>query len=109
MWRSICISLLCCVRLAAYQEVAKLTAADAAADDRFGHRVAMVGDALETDILGASSTGIASVLVASGIHGAALGCTDLAGDKLPTAEDLARLCEEFGGVRPDHVLPRFVW
>ena len=43
MWRSICISLLCCVRLAAYQEVAKLTAADAAADDRFGHRVAMDG------------------------------------------------------------------
>ena len=72
-------------------------------------RVAMVGDALETDILGANTTGIASVLVASGIHGAALGCTDLAGDKLPTAEDLARLCEEFGGVRPDHVLPRFVW
>ena len=55
MWRSI-ISLVLCLaaaeappraerRLAAhnYQEVAKLTAADAAADDRFGHRVAMDG------------------------------------------------------------------
>ena len=48
MWRSIISLVLCLAASEApadnYQEVAKLTAADAAADDRFGHRVAMDGD-----------------------------------------------------------------
>lgn len=70
-------------------------------------RVAMVGDALETDVLGAQNAGISSVLVASGIHGDALRCT--AADEVPALSDVLRLSNEFGGITPTFVVPRFVW
>ena len=70
-------------------------------------RVAMVGDALETDILGARNAGIDSVLVASGIHGEALQCTT--GEHPPAQSDVAKLCDDFGGITPTFVVPRFVW
>lgn len=70
-------------------------------------RVAMVGDALETDILGANNAGIDSVLVASGIHGGALRCAT--GEHPPAQSDVVKLCEEFGGITPTFVVPRFVW
>ena len=70
-------------------------------------RVAMVGDALETDILGANNAGIDSVLVASGIHGDALQCTT--GVHPPAQSDVVKLCNEFGGITPTFVVPRFVW
>jgi ribonucleotide monophosphatase NagD (HAD superfamily) len=69
-------------------------------------RVAMVGDALETDVLGARNAGIASVLVASGIHGEALHCT---GETLPALAEVEKLCDEFDGITPSFVVPRFVW
>ena len=69
-------------------------------------RVAMVGDALETDVLGAMNAGISSVLVASGIHGEALHCT---GEAVPLAADVAQLCQEFDGITPTYVVPKFGW
>ena len=71
-------------------------------------RVAMVGDALETDVRGARSAGLDSVLVASGIHGAALGCSGAVAG-LPDAAKLESLCAAFGGAVPTFAAPRFVW
>ena len=70
-------------------------------------RVAMVGDALETDVLGARNAGIDSVLVAAGIHGEALHCTT--GDRPPAQSDVVKLCNDFDGITPTFVVPRFVW
>jgi ribonucleotide monophosphatase NagD (HAD superfamily) len=71
-------------------------------------RVAMVGDALETDVAGAAAAGLASVLVASGIHGTALGCVGPDAGPPPAAA-VEALCAEFGAARPSYVVPRFAW
>lgn len=62
-------------------------------------RVLAVGDALETDIAGATAAGIASAWVLGGIYAERLA----AGGE--TAEDLAR----FAGLKPVATLPAFVW
>jgi HAD superfamily hydrolase (TIGR01459 family) len=67
-------------------------------------RVLAVGDALHTDIAGASGVDIASCWVLSGIHGDALS-NGANGYDLARAEHAAR--EE--GVAPVATIPRFVW
>lgn len=64
-----------------------------------------VGDGFGTDIAGANRAGLASVLVASGIHRETLGVRW--GDR-PAAAVVARLAAE-AGVRPDAAIPTFAW
>lgn len=68
-------------------------------------RVVAVGDALETDIAGATAAGIASVFVTGGIHGSDLGVT------YGEAADPARLTTLLGrfGLSPTVAIPAFVW
>ena len=68
-------------------------------------RVVAIGDSLEHDVLGARGAGIASVLVAAGVHREALGVTPVAAPDPRRCEALfARL-----GVAPDFVVAQFRW
>jgi len=76
-------------------------------------RIVHVGDSLHHDIKGANEAGIASVFVASGVHGSELGIeapstveedTDFQLPELPPEEKLQELFEKEGQV-PTHVVP----
>ncbi len=68
-------------------------------------RVAVVGDALETDVKGACSVGLASLWCTGGIHAAALGVKYGEAANATDAEALAR---EMGNI-PTAIIPGFVW
>ena len=63
-----------------------------------------VGDALRTDIAGASAFGLPSLLVARGIHAEELGLAAEAAVLGDAAEWLGRQ-----SVRPDAIIERLVW
>lgn len=67
-------------------------------------RVIAIGDAIRTDIAGASAFGIASLLVARGIHAEELGVT-------ADHHTLGDIAEWLGrqAVHPDGVIERLVW
>lgn len=71
------------------------------AEELGAHRVACVGDGLETDILGASSFGIDSLFIAGGVHHVELGQCDVVDE-----EKLRVLCSRFGVV-PSAVIKSF--
>lgn len=64
-------------------------------------KVAHVGDSLHHDVVGANSTGIASIFVAGGVHREELG-SELG--ELPSMEALEKLFHEHG-TTPTHVVP----
>jgi len=68
-------------------------------------RVAVAGDALETDVKGARASSLASIWCTGGIHAAALGVRYGEPADLARAEDLAR--QE--GQAPDIMIPGFIW
>lgn len=68
-------------------------------------RVAAIGDSLEHDVLGATRAGLASVFVAGGIHADAL--VGRWGE-MP-APDRWRQFIAGAAVKPDYLLPAFVW
>jgi ribonucleotide monophosphatase NagD (HAD superfamily) len=68
-------------------------------------RVMAVGDTLRTDVAGARAAGFAAALVTVGIHRDDLGTHD---GGPPEPARLAALLAR-SPVRPDVVLPRFVW
>jgi HAD superfamily hydrolase (TIGR01459 family) len=68
-------------------------------------RILAVGDSLRTDIAGADSAGIDSVLVTGGLHAEEL---ELAPGELPDAERLARACAGAGHF-PIAAMPAFAW
>lgn len=78
--------------------VARLGVADAS-------RVAVVGDALETDVKGARAAGLASVWCTGGIHAAALGVGYGVAADPARAAALARA----EGHVPDFTIPGFFW
>jgi HAD superfamily hydrolase (TIGR01459 family) len=67
-------------------------------------RVLAVGDALRTDIAGASAFGLPSLLVARGIHAEELGVSTEGATLGDVAEWLARQ-----SVQPDAIIERLVW
>ncbi len=67
-------------------------------------RVLAIGDAIRTDIAGARGFGIASLLVARGIHAEELGVTAAHHRLGDVAEWLGRQA-----VHPDAVIERLVW
>ena len=68
-------------------------------------RVAVVGDALETDVKGANAAGLASLWCTGGIHAAALGTRYGAPSDPAKAEALAREV----GQMPSAIIPGFIW
>jgi HAD superfamily hydrolase (TIGR01459 family) len=66
--------------------------------------VLAIGDGIETDIAGAGRAGMASVLIASGIHRDDL----LAADGAPSVAAAARACAK-AGARPIAVMPKLAW
>jgi HAD superfamily hydrolase (TIGR01459 family) len=68
-------------------------------------KVAVVGDALETDVKGARASGLASVWCTGGIHAEALGVTYGAAADPAQAEALARR----EGQMPTFMIPGFYW
>ncbi len=68
-------------------------------------RVLAVGDSLRTDIAGARTIGVDSLLVIGGIHAEALGVEE---GTAPSAEALAALYRE-AGLRPTASVPLFRW
>jgi HAD superfamily hydrolase (TIGR01459 family) len=68
-------------------------------------RILAVGDSLRTDIAGANGAGIASLLVAGGIHAEEFG---LGEGGVPDAARLAAAIAASGHA-PDYVMPRFAW
>jgi HAD superfamily hydrolase (TIGR01459 family) len=68
-------------------------------------RIVTVGDSLHHDVLGANGVGLASVLVASGVHRDELG---IAFGESPDPGRCAILFAQAGAV-PDHVVPSFRW
>ena len=68
-------------------------------------RIVAIGDSLQHDVLGASGVGLASILVAGGVHREALGITF---GESPDPARCAALFRQAGAV-PDHVLPSFRW
>lgn len=68
-------------------------------------RVAVVGDALETDVKGARASGLASIWCTGGIHAAALGVS------YGVAADLARATAlaHAEGQMPNYMIAGFVW
>jgi HAD superfamily hydrolase (TIGR01459 family) len=68
-------------------------------------RIVAIGDSLQHDVLGARGVGLASILVAGGVHREALGITF---GESPDPARCAALFEEAGAV-PDHVVPSFRW
>lgn len=67
-------------------------------------RVLAIGDGIETDIAGAGRAGMASVLIASGIHRDDL----LGADGTPSVTAAARACAKVGA-RPIAVMPKLAW
>ena len=68
-------------------------------------RIVAIGDAIETDVLGASRAGLRSAFVAGGIHLAEL---EASWGKLPTPAAWRRFLD--GAIaRPDYLLPAFAW
>lgn len=68
-------------------------------------RIAVVGDALETDVRGANAAGLDSIWCTGGIHAEALGCAyGIAAD--PARSE--RLSRDFGE-RPTATIPGFIW
>jgi HAD superfamily hydrolase (TIGR01459 family) len=68
-------------------------------------RIVAVGDSLPHDVLGARGVGLASILVACGVHRETLG---IAFGESPDPARCAVLFAQAGAV-PDHVLPSFRW
>jgi len=68
-------------------------------------RIVAVGDSLQHDVLGANRVGLASVLVAGGVHRGALG---IAFGESPDPARCAILFKQAGAV-PEHVVPSFRW
>ncbi len=68
-------------------------------------RIVAIGDSLQHDVLGASGAGLASILVAGGVHREALG---IAFGESPDPARCAALFAQAGAV-PDHVVPSFRW
>ncbi|MGE4062753.1 MAG: TIGR01459 family HAD-type hydrolase [Rhodospirillaceae bacterium] len=68
-------------------------------------RVAVVGDALETDVKGARASGLASIWCTGGIHAEALGVRYGAPADPAKAEALARN----EGQMPTYMIPGFIW
>ncbi|MEQ9448792.1 MAG: TIGR01459 family HAD-type hydrolase, partial [Rhodospirillaceae bacterium] len=68
-------------------------------------RLAVVGDALETDIKGAAAAGIASIWCTGGIHAEALGVTYGQPAEFARARDLAAA----QGQSPAAIIPGFFW
>lgn len=68
-------------------------------------RVIAVGDSIAHDVAGARAVGLASALVAGGIHREALG---VEGGRLPTAKRWAAFAAT-APARPEYVIPAFVW
>lgn len=68
-------------------------------------RTLAVGDSLRTDVAGARSVGIDSLLVTGGIHAAELAG---AGGPHPDPAKLAAVCAQ-AGLRPRYAIPGFVW
>ena len=66
-------------------------------------RVAHVGDSLHHDVAGATSAGIDSIFITSGIHKDDLG---VGFGELPTDEALQKLFDSTG-IAPTHVMPTF--
>jgi HAD superfamily hydrolase (TIGR01459 family) len=66
--------------------------------------VLAIGDGIETDIAGAGRAGMASVLIASGIHRDDL----LGADGAPSVAAAARACAE-AGARPVAVMSKLAW
>ncbi len=80
-----------------------------AAFEQFGvprrEQVIAVGDSMAHDVAGAQSVGLASALVAAGIHREALGVED---GRLPSAERWAAFAST-AAAQPDYVIPAFIW
>lgn len=80
-----------------------------AAVAKIGHgksgRIAVVGDALETDIKGAQAAGLPSIWCTGGIHAKALGVTYGVSADPGRAAVLARR----EGYAPDYIIPGFIW
>ena len=76
-------------------------------------RVCMVGDALETDVTGASAAGVQSVWVLKdGIHGPDLDESNLLASALQVVEEFNGRSDTYAKgrkLRPDLVLPHFRW
>jgi HAD superfamily hydrolase (TIGR01459 family) len=72
---------------------------------RGARRIAVVGDALETDIKGAMAAGLPSIWCTGGIHAAALGT--VYGKAADPARAGALAAAE--GCRPDYINPGFLW
>ena len=68
-------------------------------------RIVAVGDSLHHDVLGANAAGLASILVASGIHREELG---IAFGESPDPSRCRLLFDE-ARATPDHVVPSFRW
>lgn len=68
-------------------------------------KVAVVGDALETDVKGGRASGIASIWCTGGIHAEALGVSYGVAADQKKAEDMARR----EGQMPDYMIPGFYW
>lgn len=68
-------------------------------------RTLVVGDSLATDVAGAKAAGLASALVAGGIHAREIGA---GADGSFDAGALDALCAR-AGLRPDFTLPALVW
>jgi HAD superfamily hydrolase (TIGR01459 family) len=68
-------------------------------------RVAVVGDALETDVKGANAAGLESIWCTGGIHAAALGCAyGMAADPAKAEALVASF-----GETPTATVPGFIW
>lgn len=78
---------------------------DAAVRQLGVERIAVVGDALETDIKGAKSAGLPSVWCTGGIHATALGVSY--GVAAEPARAIKLAADE--GYAPDFIIPGFVW
>jgi HAD superfamily hydrolase (TIGR01459 family) len=68
-------------------------------------RVVAVGDSIEHDVAGAAGAGVASALIAGGIHAAQLG---IAHGQAPSRDAVAALLAT-APARPSFVVPAFVW
>jgi ribonucleotide monophosphatase NagD (HAD superfamily) len=72
--------------------------------------VAHVGDSLEHDVQGATTFGVASVFIASGVHGKELACEHHTSPEALSGKsgEMLALFEESGHT-PTHVMPAFVF
>jgi HAD superfamily hydrolase (TIGR01459 family) len=68
-------------------------------------RIAVVGDALETDIKGAKAAGLPSIWCTGGIHAAALGVSY----GVPADPEKASALARSEGYAPDFIIPGFIW